>query len=168
MTDSSPPPEVPAARLVRAGDGRALAELFAAIQDERFHPHALTREEADRLAAYRGRDVYAVLEAGDGRFVAYGLLRGWDEGYAVPSLGIAVRAGERGRGHGRRMMHWLATEARRRGADRIRLRVDPGNTPARRLYEQLGYEPIGEERGEIVMVLELSDGARPDHGPEDQ
>jgi ribosomal protein S18 acetylase RimI-like enzyme len=141
-------------RLVRADDGPALADLFGSLDTLRFHPHPFTAAEAERIAAHAGRDVYAVLEA-DGQLVAYGILRGWDAGYAVPSLGIAVRRDARGRGYGRQMMAWLASEARSRGADRIRLRVDPANGPARRLYESLGYAYAGEERGELVMVLEL-------------
>jgi ribosomal-protein-alanine N-acetyltransferase len=58
-------------------------------------------------------------------------------------------------GYGRQMMNWLAIEARRRGANRIRLRVDPQNLGARRLYESLGYTYAGDERGELVMFLDL-------------
>ena len=142
-------------RLVRPADAAELAELFSSIDATHFHPHPFTREEADRIAKHEGRDVYAILEA-EGRFVAYGILRGWDAGFAVPSLGIAVRAECRRRGYGRQMMAWLAEEAERRGADRIRLRVHPDNASARRLYESLGYADAGEERGEVVMILDLS------------
>lgn len=152
-----------AIRVVGPGDGVMLAELFASLDATRFHPHPFTAEEGRRVAALRGRDVYAVMVSG-GRFVAYGLLRGWDEGYAVPSLGIAVREGEQRRGYGRRMMDWLAAEARHRGAKRIRLRVDAENQPARRLYESLGYGYAGEERGELVMTLDLSRQSRPGKG----
>ncbi len=156
MSEGSTAPSSGSGRLLGPGDAVALTELFAAIRDQHFQPHPLTRQEAERLVEYEGRDVYAVLEADDGRLVAYGMLRGWDQGYPVPSLGVAVRADQGGRGYGRLMMRWLAEEAGRRGADRIRLRVHPRNLPARRLYTDLGYEPIGEERGEIVMVLHLS------------
>lgn len=134
-----------------------LAELFGSLDSVRFHPHPLNAEEAERLVRYRGRDVYAVLES-EGRFVAYGLLRGWDEGFAVPSLGIGVRRDVQRRGHGRRMMVWLGEEAHRRGADRIRLRVHPDNAAARGLYESLGYAYAGEDRGELVMFLDLHTG----------
>jgi RimJ/RimL family protein N-acetyltransferase len=141
-------------RIVRAGDEDELADLFASLDPAHFHPHPLTHAEAVRLIAYSGRDVYAVL-VDDDRFVAYGLLRGWDAGYDIPSLGVAVRAASRGRGYGRAMVAWLADEARRRGASRIRLRVHPDNHVARRLYESAGYDYAGEERGELVMVVDL-------------
>jgi glycosyltransferase involved in cell wall biosynthesis/ribosomal protein S18 acetylase RimI-like enzyme len=147
-------PRAGTGRIVQPADATQLADLFTSIDPAHFHPHPFTREEADRVAHYQGRDVYAALDV-DGRFVAYGILRGWDEGFAVPSLGIGVRAECRRRGYGRQMMAWLAVEAERRGADRIRLRVHPDNASARRLYESLGYAYAGEERGELVMFLDL-------------
>jgi glycosyltransferase involved in cell wall biosynthesis/ribosomal protein S18 acetylase RimI-like enzyme len=147
-------PRAGTGRIVQPADAAELADLFTSIDPAHFHPHPFTREEADRVARYQGRDVYAALDV-DGRFVAYGILRGWDEGFAVPSLGIGVRAECRRRGYGRQMMAWLAEEAVRRGAAHIRLRVHPDNASARRLYESLGYADAGEERGELVMILDL-------------
>jgi [ribosomal protein S18]-alanine N-acetyltransferase len=145
----------PHVRLIQPGDADALTELFASLDETYFHPHPLTAEEARRLVAYRGEDVYAVLDDGDA-LVAYGILRGWDVGFAIPSLGVGVRKDRGRQGFGRVMMDWLADEARRRGADRIRLRVHPDNAAALGLYERLGYEPTHQERGEIVMVLDLN------------
>jgi len=106
------------------------------------------------VATYVGRDVYALL-IDEARPVAYGMLRGWDEGYATPSLGIAVRRESQGRGYGRSMMRCLHATARSRGASRVRLRVHPDNGRARRLYESLGYAYDGVDREELVMIRDL-------------
>jgi ribosomal protein S18 acetylase RimI-like enzyme len=132
-----------------------LAELFASIDSDYFHPHPFTRVEAERIVNYSGRDIYLVHSDASGRPVAYGMLRGWDEGYTIPSLGIGVRSDAYGQGHGRRMMEALHAAARERGAPSIRLRVHPDNARARGLYDSLGYREAGRERGEILMVLEL-------------
>ena len=145
-------------RVAGSDDQQSLTEVFADIDDTFFRPHPFTADEAQRLASYSGRDVYALLINGRTP-VAYGMLRGWDEGYSTPSLGIAVRTAAQGRGYGRRMMVHLHSEARRRGAHQIRLRVHPDNVGARRLYESLGYHYGGEDRGELVMVVDLD--ARP-------
>jgi ribosomal protein S18 acetylase RimI-like enzyme len=142
------------ARPIEPGDAEALSELFAALEGTPFHPHPLTAEEARRLVAYEGRDAYGILAEGE-ELVAYGILRGWDDGFSVPSLGVAVHPQHQGRGYGRAMMRWLEEQARHRGAQRIRLRVHADNLAARRLYESLGYAEAGEERGELVMMLEL-------------
>lgn len=141
-------------RRVSPKDHGPLAEVFSEIGGSFFQPHALTPEAARRLSQHSGHDVYAML-LDDGRPVAYGMLRGWDEGYMTPFLGIAVRRSARGKGYGRLMMAHLHHEARARGATQIRLRVHPDNVVARRLYESLGYRYIGEDRSELLMVVEV-------------
>lgn len=147
-------------RIVGPRDHGVLAELFSDLDGSFFGPHAFTTEEAQRLAHHSGRDVYAILLS-DGRPVAYGMLRGWDEGYLVPSLGIAVRREARGNGYGRLMMAHLHHEARARGVTQLRLRVHPNNFIAKRLYESLGYAYSGEERGELLMLVDLGPSWEP-------
>jgi len=141
-----------------------LADFFAHLAatgvGDRFHPHPFTRAEAEARCAHAGRDLYCVaVEAGV--VLAYGMLRGWDEGYEVPSLGIAVHAGARGKGLGGALMLHLHEEARRRGAPRIRLKVYPDNAAAVQLYRSLGYvfEPA-LERGQLVGFKDLENRAR--------
>lgn len=141
-------------RVVGPGDAQALAELFSDIDETFFRPHPFTKRRARDIANHAGKDAYAILFDGQ-RPVAYGMLRGWEEGYETPSLGIAVRNDSQGRGLGRLMMHYLHAEAGRRGAKQVRLRVHRDNFRARRLYETLGYEYAGEDRGELVMLIDL-------------
>ncbi len=142
----------------RAADAHALTEFFdaltAACDDRFFHPHALTPAEARRVCSHDGEDLYLVAADGD-RVVAYGLLRGWDIGFEVPSLGIAVHPHERGCGVARAFMHYLHATARRRGAPRVRLKVYHDNTPAKRLYESLGY--VFAEKGSDGQLIGLLD-----------
>ena len=142
--------------LVGPSDEAILADIFSEIDDTYIRPHPFTPEAARELARRDGPDVYAVL-LDEGRAVAYGMLRGWDEGYHLPTLGIAVRTSLHGRGLGRRMMHLLQDAARERGCPVLRLRVHAENTRARRLYESLGYVYAGVDRGELLMLLDLLD-----------
>jgi RimJ/RimL family protein N-acetyltransferase len=141
-------------RLVGPGDEALLVEMFAHIDDTFFRPHPFTPAMARRIARRRGRDAYAML-VDDGGATAYGMLRGWDEGYHTPSLGIAVRTDRQGQGLGRLMMLELHRVAAERGAPAVRLRVHPDNVRARRLYETLGYAYTGHDRGELVMEAAL-------------
>lgn len=134
-----------------------LADLFvtlAAAGDDRFfHPHPFTPAEAARLCAYTGRDLYYAAVAD--RVLAYGMLRGWDEGYAVPSLGIAVHPAARGTGVAAGFMHFLHAAAATRRAPRVRLKVYPANVKAKKLYDRLGYVFEGESHGQLVGVFHL-------------
>ncbi len=114
----------------------------------------MTYTEASRICALRGKDVYLIGTVGDVG-VAYGMLRGLDEGFLVPSLGIGIRHDREGRGYGRAMMAALHDAARATGADRVRLRVHPDNTRAAALYRSVGYRETGMDRNEIVMILDL-------------
>lgn len=114
-----------------------------------FHPHPFTAAAAAEVCGFAGADLYAGL-VHDGRMLAYGLLRGWDAGYAIPSLGLAVHPDHHGCGLGRVMMLYLHAAARLRGAPAIRLKVYPDNQAAVRLYRSLGYSFEGIEAGQQV------------------
>jgi ribosomal protein S18 acetylase RimI-like enzyme len=146
-------------RPLRPDDAAALGRFLEAMtpDEQFFHPHPLTREAAGRLCAEseETRDEYVVAER-DGEIVAYGMLRGWDEGYEIPSLGIAVHPGARGIGVGKAMMLHLHGVAARRNAPSVRLKVSVDNTTAVDLYRSLGYvfEPLGND--ELLGQLSLS------------
>jgi ribosomal protein S18 acetylase RimI-like enzyme len=91
----------------------------------------------------------------DSNVIGYGMLRGWDEGYVIPSLGIALDSSVRGRGYGTALMNFLHDIAKQRGAAKVRLKVDSKNLPAIELYRGLGYifEPEGDQ--DLVGFLDL-------------
>jgi len=130
-------------------------ESLAASDGAFFHPHPLTRESARRLCESQGRDLYFVAVC-DSRVLGYGLLRGWDEGYAVPSLGIALSPDARGTGLARAFMLFLHSAARLRGASQIRLTVFRSNVRAVALYRSLGYRFETKNPEEDVGFFDLA------------
>jgi len=145
----------------------ALAEFFRVLvatgDNQHFHPHPLTEEEARRRARYTGLDLYYVLLERR-EVLGYGMLRGWDEGFEVPSLGIAIHPSARRTGLGELLMRFLHTAARRRGARRIRLKTYVDNKSALELYLKLGYAFQQEEAGQIVGMLNLWEEPRNNDG----
>lgn len=139
-------------------DATGLAAFYAGLVengvDTFFHPHPFTMEQAESIVAFAGTDIYASLCVGDA-VVGYGMLRGWDEGYEVPSLGIAIASDQQGLGFGRLLMLYLHSAARLRKSPRIRLKVYPDNLPAVGLYKSLGYIFTNEAQGQLVGFLEL-------------
>jgi RimJ/RimL family protein N-acetyltransferase len=135
-----------------------LARLFVEIDSDptakQFHPHPFSADVAAQVCQDPGLDWHFGLLDRD-RLVAYGLLRGWNEGYEVPSLGIYVVPDVRGTGVSRLMMHYLHVAARVRGATRIRLKVYAGNVAALRLYQSLGYAFVQSEGEQLVGYLTL-------------
>jgi ribosomal protein S18 acetylase RimI-like enzyme len=85
------------------------------------------------------------------------MLRGWDEGYSVPSFGVAVGSAYRGRGIGRGLLLYAIEYARKRGAPAVMLKVHLDNASARHLYESEGFvfQEIRGDPGQIKGLLEL-------------
>jgi ribosomal protein S18 acetylase RimI-like enzyme len=145
-------------RIARPEDEAGLAALFDQLDRvgdfANFHPHPLDAANAKRVAGYAGKDLYYIAVRG-ADVIGYGLLRGWDERYEVPSLGIAIAPGARGSGLGRAFMHFLHAAAQARGAPRVRLKVYPHNVAALTLYRSLGYAFDDTDGDELIGLLPL-------------
>lgn len=134
--------------------GRLFDQLRVSTDAEFFHPHPLDQAEAERICGLTGRDYFCLAYLGDSP-VGYGMLRGWDAGYAEPSLEIAIAPGHKGKGLGQALTTHLHSVAAERGAESIRLKVSVRNHAARALYQKLGYvlTPLSdaEELGRLIL-----------------
>jgi ribosomal-protein-alanine N-acetyltransferase len=92
----------------------------------------------------RRRDADMIVVCSDGAVVGYAAF--WcviDQG----ELGnVAVTRAWRGKGLGARLVAEVLRRAAERGVREVFLEVRPTNTVARRLYEQLGFAPVGRRR----------------------
>jgi ribosomal protein S18 acetylase RimI-like enzyme len=78
------------------------------------------------------------------------MLRGFDQGYDIPSLAIIIHPEYRQMGLGMLLMSFLHAEARIRKVSRVRLKVYPHNTAACNLYKQVGYNFSGKEGDQLI------------------
>lgn len=149
----------PSFKIIGVTDYDAVRDLFAIIRNDpsakNFHPHPFDDQVAREICHYRGQDLYCVGLA-DGKAVAYGMLRGWDEGYERPSLGIYIAPERRGSGIASLFMAKLHELARSKGAMQIRIKVYLNNVEARQLYENFGYTFTAQEGGQLIGHLNLS------------
>jgi len=72
----------------------------------------------------------------------------------TPELAVSVLPQYRGKGYGSELMHGLFEALRRRGFTQTSLAVQKTN-PAARFYTRLGYEIIGENAEEWIMLKHL-------------
>lgn len=129
---------------------------------EMFDPFAFTAAEARRIALEPRRDHYYIATRGE-ELLGLSMLRGFDEGYEIPSFGIFIDHERHGQGIGRRFTAWTIEQARRRGCPAVRLTVYADNAAALGLYASLGFreqerqsvERRGRSVEKIVMRLEL-------------
>jgi ribosomal-protein-alanine N-acetyltransferase len=88
-------------------------------------------------------------------------------GYGVMSLGageahilnLCVREAMRERGIGRTVLRHLLASAAAAGTDEAFLEVRPSNLAAIRLYQSMGFEPVGVRRGYYQAVGGREDAA---------
>lgn len=158
------------ARELTPADVEALGDLFQANDTRetrrQFSPFALDRAVARRLLESPHLDRFFG-GWNEGRLMAFGMLRGWDEGYAVPSFGLLLDAAARGRGLSQAMVAFGLGLARRLGCNEVRATVNASNLPSLRMLERAGYRersrvPVvvdGEPDEKLVMLCLLSDHA---------
>ncbi len=104
-----------------------------------FSPHPLDKATALAICNYEGRDLYYAVLLNGMEIIAYGMLRGWDEGYEIPSIGLCVLKKYKRLRLGKTIMRFLETVAIFNGATETMLKVKKSNGPARDLYVGLGY-----------------------------
>ncbi len=92
------------------------------------------KPELWKLYRHAGREVGVVLVA------EHSDQRAWELVY----LGVVPEA--RGRGYGRALVADVLRGAKRAGVESVFLSVDTRNTPARKVYERLGFIPVGRRR----------------------
>lgn len=114
--------------------------------EEMFDPFSFTASEARRIALDPRQDDYYIATRGD-ELLGLSMLRGFDEGYEIPSFGIFIDHESHGQGIGRRFTVWTIEQARRRGCPAVRLTLYADNAAALALYASLGFRE--QERGRV-------------------
>jgi ribosomal protein S18 acetylase RimI-like enzyme len=145
-------------REVRLEDYKALIRFFEDNNISEivryFHPFPFTSESARNIIYKKHQDKYYVALLGDDLIVGLSMLRGWDEGFSIPSFGVMVDYRFHGQGIGQGLLEHALEDARKLGCQRVRLSVYSSNVVALRLYKSIGFY---EDARQSVMVAQESD-----------
>jgi len=147
LAGSIPTPAVPAGCLVRAITGAENIADRAAIQYDVWYPWSVANVSAEdytrfmQLPCYEP-DLDVVAIAPDGAIAAY--VNGWiDPLNRVGDLGpVGARPAYRRQGLTRAVLLECMRRMQARGMDRVCVSTGETNTPARRLYESVGFQPV--------------------------
>jgi ribosomal protein S18 acetylase RimI-like enzyme len=152
----------PAIERISAADAAPLGQFFEALAADVetarfFHPHPLTIAYAAELCGKMStcRDLYFVARW-RGRIAGYSLLRGWDEGYAIPSVGVCVHPTLRNAGLGHVLMAHAVEQSRAAGAPQMRLTVYKANERGRHVWAKFGYVYSDKNEHELLGRLALT------------
>jgi RimJ/RimL family protein N-acetyltransferase len=129
-------------RPAQAGDARAMAEMFAAVAQERdgiaTEPPVNVEERAAAFARNLDGSMVAVA---DGQIVGMIHVEGSRHGFG--EFGMLVDRGWRGRGVGSALVQAAVDRARGQGLHKLCLEVFPHNTAAIALYRKCGFTEEG-------------------------
>jgi ribosomal protein S18 acetylase RimI-like enzyme len=118
---------------------RFFEEINSPEYTDFFSPHPLDATYAEHICHYQGRDLYYAIVHNGTKIIGYGMLRGWDEGYEIPSIGLCVLKKYQGSGLGKILLHFLETVIRLNGCDKVMLKVKKNNLAAFKLYREANY-----------------------------
>lgn len=127
-----------------------------------FTPFELSDETARWIACEPHKDQF-YLGTIDDQPVGFSMLRGWDEGFSVPSLGIFIDYRKHGLGFGKKLLDLTIEAAKSLNCTKIRLSAYASNQSACKIYWSRGFKEIerstvthnGTLDENIVMLKDL-------------
>ena len=117
-----------------AADSADYRQYFLAFGDDDRIADALARARRDQYWGIRS----------NGALIGLMMLRGFDEGYAVPAFGVYVARSHGGKGIARLALRFAISWCRLNHCDEIMLSVHPSHAEALRIYEGCGFQFAGE------------------------
>lgn len=146
-------------RPLAVADAPSLCQLLEAQTPayiQFFTPFRFEVDHLTELLARRKRDVWMGLRW-QSKLIGFFLLRGWDEGFDVPSYGVLIDESFKGYGFARLSLRVAKSIAMLRQAPRLMLKVHPQNHEAKRLFENAKFKQTGldSRTGNLIYAYEL-------------
>jgi ribosomal protein S18 acetylase RimI-like enzyme len=134
-------------------------EISAPNYRQYFSPHPCDLETANTICRYQGNDAYfgAFSDEKQTQMIGYGILRGLDAGYEIPSLGVCVDEAFQGSGIGRALMKTLLEACKTRNVEIAMLKARDTNLVALKLYRSIGFEFTKKQDDYLIGYISIED-----------
>jgi len=127
-----------------------------------FSPFPLTEETANLICFVFRKDKFFFAICNN-EIVGFSMLRGWEEGYEVPSFGAFIDYAYQGKGYGKQVLKLTCDYAKQIGCTKIRLSVYESNKVALKIYKEYGFQEVSRKSvvlsdrvdSKIIMIKEL-------------
>jgi GNAT superfamily N-acetyltransferase len=149
-------------RALSESDSIALSGLLTGLTQreiEFFHPFPFEVSFVQKMLKDAKDDRYWGIWVGN-ELAAVFMLRGMDEGYEIPSYGVAVDSEFRGAGLLKLSLEFSISWCALNGKQRLMLKVHPENTIAKLTYEKFGFvqDRIEAASGNLVYFRDVMVG----------
>lgn len=147
-------------RPLDAGDAFKLSSMLLAQSPAYvrfFTPFDFQHASIVSLLAGQGKDIFMGMYWDD-RLIGFFMLRGWNNGYEIPSYGVLVDEKYSGYGLTRLSLKLAKSICRLRHAPQIMLKVNPGNKVAKRLFEEAAFAQTGvdDQTGNLIYHFDIN------------
>jgi ribosomal-protein-alanine N-acetyltransferase len=145
---------------MRQRDRESLTDLFRRNNNNEvtrfFHPFDLTEQTAAFLLEPSKKDlVFGAFH--EDHLIGMSLLRGYDEGFQIPSFGLLIDQAYWKQGIGKKLTQWTIDWADSTNTPSVRLTVEQENKSAIKIYRSLGFEITGTKaNSENSLVMRRS------------
>jgi [ribosomal protein S18]-alanine N-acetyltransferase len=119
-----------------------------------FQPHPFTFEYLYNISLVYEKDFYSLIFL-DKQVIGYGMLRGLDEGYKIPSMGVSSDREFSHMGLATMLIKFMEMSCKLNGIYKVRIGVMKGNPFAKSLYENLGYNFTQELEDREYAIKDL-------------
>ncbi|MDI6739173.1 MAG: GNAT family N-acetyltransferase, partial [Candidatus Edwardsbacteria bacterium] len=119
-------------------------------------PFAFDRDTVTKvLSQARADRYYGIYIAG--KIAGFFMLRGFDQGYAIPAYGVWIAPNFAGKGLAELTLKQAMAVCRVSGIETLMLKVHPENIIAKGIYERNGFVAAGydEKNGNIIYHKKL-------------
>lgn len=145
-------------RELNAGDARAVADLFTSSSEvyrRYFNPFPVDEASLTSRLAEARRDKYWGVWL-DSELAGFFMLRGFDQGYAIPAFGVCIRERWSGFGLLTVTLAWAVAWCRIAQVEEIMLKVHPENRVALDTYTRFGFSVDTVDPGNHNLVCRKS------------
>ncbi|KKP43500.1 MAG: hypothetical protein UR31_C0004G0006 [Parcubacteria group bacterium GW2011_GWA2_33_14] len=148
---------------VDSGDEKKLVSFFEVIKKHNlnnfFHPHSFDKKTAKKIVDISEsgkRDLYYLVLDNKENIAGYFMLRGFDEGYFVPSFAIVVHPDYMNRGIGKQITIMAIKICERLRVGKMMIKVYEDNIVAQKIYRSLHFTfSKSDKKNELVGRLNI-------------
>lgn len=121
-----------------------------------FIPFSFDFESVSKVLSKAVKDMFYGIFASN-KLVGFYMLRGWDEGYEIPSYGVWVSPDFSSKGLSRLTLQHAITVCRINSIKKLMLKVHPENLIAKKIYEDFGFicQGTDERIGNLIYFKEI-------------
>jgi [ribosomal protein S18]-alanine N-acetyltransferase len=127
-----------------------------------FTAFPLEESTVEYIVEREHRDIYNILISGQ-RVIGFSMLRGFEDGYTIPSFGIIIDYRFQNLGLGKHLLSLTIDQAKSIGCTKVRLSVYQCNQAGWKIYQAIGFREVertkvdllGKPDEKIIMIKEL-------------